>query len=1095
MKYMKIRNSIDHFFIKKGDSKKPFNIMKICSLLLCVFVFQTMATSSQNVALVQPSQQQGKTVRGTVIDSNEAPIIGATIIVKDNPSQGTITDINGNFILSNLSENAILQITYVGLKTEEVDTSNETTITIRMEDETELLDEVIVVGYGSQSRGRITTAVTKLDTKVLENIPYSNITTSLQGTLPGVRVQQTSGNAAVEPIIVIRGGTSINNPNGATPLYIVDGVNHQSLADINSEDIESIQVLKDAAATAIYGARGSNGVVLVTTKGGKAGQTKITYSATHTFETLGRHYEMIGGEDYIKFWRNSVMATARKIPARTALLTQALPGGTGNDLSKNTFYTTQYLSKDNAYKLDEGWKSMPDPLDPTKTIIYDEVNWQNILFRPAFIKDHNFAISTGTDKANLYISLGYHDNEGLALNTGYSRWSFTFNGSAKLKDNLRVGAQLLFTKTGKDSFGWGWNRSQSGAPTMKYKFEDGTLAYGQTTNPNPEYMISVGNGRAEYDKLSMNVTVEWDILPNLKFRPNVAYYQTMVNSRSFQGAHYSYGAYNTTRYMTGAYSKYNQRQVEALLIYNKQINDHSFDVTLGSSYWDKIDANATAAGRGASSDYIPTLNAAATPVSVTGTESERVLIGYFGRLNYDYKNRYLLTVNARADGASNLGSNSRWGFFPGLSAGWNIHEENFWSVPAEYVASAKFRLSYGVTGNISGLGDYQSQGSYSVGGVYNGKGAISNTGLANEDLAWERSKTIDFGLDLGVINNRIRIITDYFNRETSNLLTSYQLPHSTGFSSIITNLGSLQNRGYEIELQADILNPKSKVKWFFAFNAASVKNKILKLPDNGVENNRIGGIYIWDPKINDYSWQGGLQEGHTLGDMFGFKQLYIFTTDEEAKNATLDNLIPHADKTKYGGDAEWADLDGNGVIDAHDRLKLGNQYPKWTGGVSNTISYKGIELSIRADFALGHTIYNWAKALMLSGYSTINGLPTDIYESWQNPGDIAKYPRLYWGGQSAQRNIARLGDTRLDGGNSIFYESGNYLALREVTLAYNLPTVITKKIRLSGVRIYVTGNNMHYFTKYSGLNPEVGGREDGGNPLSRNITLGANINF
>lgn len=388
------------------------------------------------------------------------------------------------------------------------------------------------------------------------------------------------------------------------------------------------------------------------------------------------------------------------------------------------------------------------------------------------------------------------------------------------------------------------------------------------------------------------------------------------------------------------------------------------------------------------------------------------------------------------------------------------------------------------------MGDYTAQGSYSVGSKYLGNAGITMGTMANQDLSWEESKTFDIGTDISFFNNRLNFIFDYFNRTTDNLLTNRTLPHSTGFGSIFTNLGRLQNRGIELEMNARILPVSSSIQWSLGFNASKVTNKILKLPDNGVENNRIGGEYIWDAKLGKHTWQGGLQEGGRIGDLFAYKMIGVYSTDEEAQNANepIDNVITVPDKTKYGGDAKWQDTDGNGVIDSKDRVYVGNIYPDWTGGINTSLSYKGFDLYCRLDFTLGHTIYNFAKGFLDYNWQGDNNMTKDVVNrSWKEQGDKADMPRFYWHGDRGQQNAIR--------GSSLYHESGDFLAIREVSLSYTVPANIIQKIRLSGLRLTVTGNNLHYFTKYSGLNPEEGGQDNGRYAMPRNIIFSANVSF
>ncbi|MBL7700355.1 MAG: TonB-dependent receptor, partial [Chitinophagaceae bacterium] len=398
-----------------------------------------------------------------------------------------------------------------------------------------------------------------------------------------------------------------------------------------------------------------------------------------------------------------------------------------------------------------------------------------------------------------------------------------------------------------------------------------------------------------------------------------------------------------------------------------------------------------------------------------------------------------------------------------------------------------------VNGNISGLGDFTSQGVYSVEGRYGGIASIRNTVMPNNDLKWEQSKTVDFGADIGLFRRRINLLFDYYRRVTDNLITSLPLPLSTGFNSILTNLGQLENKGVELELNAQITNPTSPLSWNVSFNVAKVETKILRLPPNGTENNRVGGVLVWDGGKQGYVWKGGLQEGGRIGDMYDRKFLGVYSTDEEAALAPEDQYIPLTDKTKYGGDVNWQDTDGNGIIDSRDQVYVGNRFPTWTGGFSNTVSFKNFSLYARLDFTTGHSIFNWARLFFEANLSGNNTMTQRVIDhSWRKPGDIAQLPRYYNDGHWVQRN--NFNGTKV-AASSEFIESGNFLCVREVTLSYNIPSRLMEKWKIQNLRLNLTGNNLHYFTKYMGLNPEEGGMDDGRYAMPKNVILGLSVTF
>ncbi|MDQ6481011.1 TonB-dependent receptor [Dyadobacter sp. LHD-138] len=1044
------------------------------------------------------AQQQ---VNGVVRSGEDKSVMPFVTIVVKGTQQGVNTDAEGRYSV-HAGTGQVLIFSFVGYQTQEITLGAQTTVNVFLQPDQKNLNEVVVIGYGSQSRENVTSAISKLDTKVLENVPYANAASALQGSIAGVRVQSTSGQPGAAPRVILRGGTSINNPNGAAPLYVIDGVIRPNMNDISSEEIESMQVLKDAASTAIYGARASNGVVILTTKSGKAGKIRVSYQHNHSFSQLVKGYDLASAADYIAYQRQGVVATSQVSgnSAYLTYLTGSMGFGTGNDLSKNTAYTPQLLTDANRHKLNEGWESMADPLDPSKTIIYKGTDFQDVLFRTSVSQNHHVSLSGGSEKATFSAGLGYMKAEGIAIATKYNRLTFDLNGDLHVNDRLKFFGRMMYSNSGNNqvfSNNSIFERSIGVAPTTKYTYEDGSLApgLGQSIG-NPAYHLDKLKGKNSTDNLSIAIGSHWEILPGLSFDPQLSIYKTDGNSRSFQEAYYNGPtSYISTRAATGTYGKRTQYQADAVLSYAKSFGKgHNLDAKVGLSFFQRDTVSLYAAGQGASSDLIPTLNSSAVPVSVSGSESQQVLVGYFSRINYDYNGKYMVSFSARYDGASNLGATHQWGFFPGVSAGWNLHKEEFWKNIPENLLRLKLRASYGINGNISGLGDFQSQGQYGVGSQYNGNAGITNTILPNPNLQWERSKTIDFGTDIGLIDNRINIMFDYYRRVTDNLITNLSLPQSTGFAAVSTNLGSLENKGVELEIRAAILPVSSTLQWVVSFNAAKTKQKILKLPDNLNENNRIGGVQIWDEKLGALAWKGGLQEGGRVGDMFSYKQLGIYATDEEAAKAPVDNLISRARKTKYGGDVNWLDADGNGIIDATDRVYVGNPYPVWTGGFSNSLTYKGINLFVRMDYTTGHTIFNYPRAQMIGQFQGDVAISKEALGSWKKPGDVTDVPKYYWADQNAQNNLFR-GALSANGGNSRYYESGDFLSLREVSLSYELPKSLLRKVKVSNLRFNLTANNLGYLTKYKGLNPEDGGTDRGRYPIPRTFILGVNVSI
>ena len=1039
-----------------------------------------------------------QSVTGTVHDSKGEVLQGVSITVKGS-QVGATTNTKGHYSINVPDQNASLIFSYVGYVTQEIAVAGRSTIDVIMQENAASMQGVVVIGYGTQSNTTTTTAISKLDNKVLQNVPLGNAQSALQGTIAGVRVETVSGQPGAAPSVIIRGGTSINNPGGATPLYIVDGVIRENIDGINSSDIESLQVLKDAASTAIYGARASNGVVILTTKSGKAGRTSINYKYSIGISNVAKKYNLLSARDFIYYSRLGVAATGEKHPERLSTLTSAGGYGTGNDLTNNTAFTTQYLTPENQYKLSEGWESMPDPLDSSKTIIFQNTDWQDVLYRTGITNDHYLSFSGGSEKATFDLSLGATSIQGIAINTDFKRYTINFNGKLQVKKNISVFGGLNFSRLSDNevySENSIFGRSAASPPTQKLYFEDGTLAPGLNSSlGNPLYFLSRTNNNNTTNNITLSGGLKWDLLPGLTFEPTASLLYIVGDKNNFQKS-YLNGPTSliTSRNASGAYTKWDQEQVDAVFHYHKVLGEaNDIQAVLGTSYFNRKNTSLSASGSGAATDLIPTLNASALPLAVSSSATQQIIEGYFGRVIYDYAKKYLLSVSARYDGASNLGDKNKWGLFPGVSAGWNIYKESFWNNPAK-VNRLKLRASYGVTGNLGNLSDYQAQGQYSVGPIYQGVAAVEYTGLANQALRWEQSKTFDAGLDAGIFEDRISLTFDYYRRVTSNLLTSLPLPYSTGFSSILTNYGSLENKGIEAELSAMIIKTKD-VNWNLSFNFSHTSNKILSLPNNGNKNNRVGGYLVYDRKLGDYTYLGGLQEGGRLGDLYGFQFLSVYPTDADAAAGPYDVLVAGSNKTKSGGDVNWLDVDKNDTIDRRDMIYMGNIFPKWTGGFSSTVSYKGLSLYVRCDFATGHTIYNYMRASLDGQFVGSTNSTTDILKSWLHQGDHTNVPRYYWADQVADANYWRADPRSGNQGSSVNFEKGDYLAIREVTLSYTIPSSLYNKIGIDNLRVYATGSNLKYFTKYSGYSPEEGGLDTGRYPIPRSFIFGVNVTF
>ena len=1069
---------------------------------------------------------QNLTIKGVVLDETGQSVIGATVL-EEGTENGTITNLDGEFFLT-VAKGKSLVISYIGFETQRIRVVNEKQLKIILHEDSELLDEVVVVGYGvKQKRSTMTTAISKMDQKVLQNAALSNAAQALQGTVSGLRVTNTSGAPGSAPTIVLRGGAGIES--AGSPLVVVDGV-VRSMSDINPSDIESIQVLKDAASTAIYGARANNGVILVQTKKGKAGHTQVSYKFKGGMNFARKGYEYMDAENYIRFGRLGRMYSGGSITDIDNTRGYGAVYGANNPDQ----YSIRYLDG-NENLLQEGWQQMTDPVTGRQIVFkdYGTTLRDEVYKDPAFTQDHYLSFNGGSEKGTFAASLGYYSEDGTVKGTEYRRFSGTLNGNYKVLPILNIKGGVSFsTSTAPelyyDDMADLFERMQSMEPTWKPFFDDGSPNYGYgKRDGNPLYWLDKLTNKNNTRKTTLNIGADLELVKDKLFlRENSSIYYEDYTRELFDKEYRDYWNVNTERKASFAYQRTIQQQHSVQLEYTDTFKEnHNFSAMLGGEYFENQYTEYSGSGQGAPFDDIPTLNASGNENMTAYSYREGYRIAsFFGRVTYDYKRRYLFTAVARYDGISRL-SDNRWGFFPGVSAGWNIHEEAFFhnSPIANVVSTLKPRISYGINGNVNGISNYDVYGLYGQASgthPYNGVNGILNTAVINSQLRWEKSKSFEAGLDLGFLNNRFNLILDYYNRTTSDLLTDVNLPGYTGFDSFKTNLGTLRNSGFEVEGNLNLITNPKGFNWNFSFNASYVFNKIVKLPDNGNENNRQGGSQVWDPASQQVIWVGGYQEGHTLGDIYAYQQVKILRDENEVAQLAGNRIdmiaglygpnVSEADRQRYGltkpieaGDVLWADLNGDNVIDQLDRVKVGNIYPKWTGGFSTTLSYKNVSLYGRFDFAVGHTILNMVAMRSIGQSVGFKNIIADGLDCWTAENPDTDLPKSYYDDSTNKKNIYRdtAGSdiTSVDNRSSRFYEKGDYLALRELTLSWKLPAKWISKIHITDASLYVTGQNLFYITGYSGTSPEAPlvypGVDTGRYPTPRTVLVGASVSF
>ena len=1086
------------------------------------------------VLLMAVVQAQTKKITGQVIAGDDhSPIPGVSITIKGT-SSGTQTNVDGVFSLQAAS-NAVLVFRTIGYDTQEVLVGDKTIINITLHAENKNLNEVLVVGYGTQSRATTSSAVAKLDNQVLATAPRSNIASALQGTVSGLQVITTSGAPGTSPTIILRGGASINNPAG--PLIVVDGV-VRSYNDIPAEDIASIDILKDAASTAIYGARANNGVILITTKRGKAGTGEINYKFTTGFNQERQGYSFLDAQDYIYYGRLGGVNSGRTLAAINA----SRGYGLLTDPANLATFDIQAETPGNIGLLQQGWQDMDDPANPGNRIIFKDHNGQvaNALFRNTQTEDHYVSASGGDDKATYYASFDYYNEPGVVVGASYHRYSGNFNGSYKVKPNVLVSSGMTFT-TSSEYGSLGANNSNGNDANTFYRslslwptfnpwldaaHTQPNPGNGGTTDGNPLYTIATNKASNIIDRIAGNASIKWDIAKGLSASFTGAGVLVTTENQTFQDAQQTYAnvfavpqTYSSvSRPAIATYSRNFEQQYDLDLNYSKSIGKHNFSVLVGAEYLDNISYNNSVEGTGAPTDLISTVNASTlfTATGNTSGDAENRLISTLARVNYDYDQKYLFTFVLREDGASQLAYAQRIGFFPGMSAGWNVQKEDFFqnSVVSKVISTLKPRVSYGENANLGALGNYDVQGIYNTTTAYNGLGGITSGTPANPVLKWETSKSIDAGFDLGLFHDRITLIAEYYNRKNSNLLTSIPLPSYLGYSSLETNDGTYQNTGFEFTLKANIINNPGGFRLDFGATASFDKNKVLQLPNNGNVNNRQGGLQIWNPKIGALQYVGGVQQGQPLGQVYAYKELGVFANAAQVQavagnrvdniaNITGPNLAAGAGGHITPGDVNWEDVNGDGIIDSRDQVYIGNIFPTWHGGFNLNAAYKNFSFYARFEYSGGNVIYNDFEARSLGQYQGTFNMISLMKDSWTPTNTNTMIPKDYYADQvvGSKQNYTRANNasnSNVNSNNSYFYQSGNYLAAREFTLSYDFSKALLAKTHaFSRLRIYASGNNLFYIKNTSIPDPEApsNGIYIGGYPVARTYVLGAQVSF
>jgi TonB-linked SusC/RagA family outer membrane protein len=1092
------------------------------------------------------AQNSDAVVSGTVTAAGTGESLPGVSIKLKGGTTGISTDVNGKYTLR-VPKEGILVFTYLGYKPKEVAIAGRTTINLTLESDVNALGEVVVVGYGQQSRSRTTAAISKLNPEELKNTTNPNPVQAIQGKIAGVSIPISSGQPGQGATnIVIRGssklnpyGTGLGNANGAVvnsdaagPLVIVDGV-FRSLNDINPDDIESLQVMKDAASTAIYGARGANGVIVVTTKTGKfnAGKPTFNFNYRGTVENPTRLFNYMGAEDYLRLARTTINSTYDALDKNNLLNNGGFSAGTKVYTAKGQYGAGTNLTAlyDNIVAIEgqpyvdnlltKGWQTMDDPINPGTKLLYADNHYQDLLYNNGFSSTYNLGASGGGQTANYNVSMNYADQKGTFVGTDYKRYSALSNMGFKPSENFSINVMVNYQNVLPNYVEAYQNDLVRGTritPLLRIFKDDGTPTTGENlTVRNRFHTLAYDNFKVSTERIVSRVDADLKIVKGLHYRPAISYLMEDYREMLFRKAFPDPIQFATQREKREGHTNNRQLMLDQILQYDITLKDkHDFTVLGGFNFTKETTNNITLGTQRGTNDYISTINEppvttinGVTVTNVTGlgtTLGETRSLSFFGQFNYSYDGKYLLSGTLRNDGFSNFAPENKYALFPSASAGWNIHREKFWTVKP--ISLFKLRASWGQAGSRD-LSITDTYGNYRAVNYAQSSGILRDN-LSNPGLKWEVTETTDAAVDMGFFNNRVTLTVDYYNKLTKDRLASLPLSSEAPFASIIYNNGTLRNRGVEIELGATVLNTGGftwKTNMVFAYN----KQMITKLPPNGRLGNRQGGGVIYDVATGKDIDVGGYAEGERPFGLWGFKPLGVFATEAEAKAwGKVDNLSSPAGRTvgKHAGDYIWADLNNDNIIDSKDMEFLGYRSPDKTGGMQNTFSYKNFTLKFNVDFALGHIINDGALARSLGQGRAFNeGAPAEALgdDIWKKEGDVGKkYARFSFadydfGQRNYLRQVTTIGTNSSYGVDvATLTTKGDFLAFRELSLGYDLPKSFLQKYKVSGMTLFASVYNIGYITAYKGQNPETyTGFDPGGYPRPRQFTFGANLKF
>ncbi|TXK48978.1 TonB-dependent receptor [Pontibacter qinzhouensis] len=989
---------------------------------------------------------QGMVVRGTVVDESNQGLPGVTVLVKGTTT-GAATGLDGEFTINVPSGNAVLVVSYVGFQTQEIAVNNRATINITMATDSKVLDEVVVVGYGTVKRRDLTGSVYSVKSDEIVQIPTHSPIEAIQGRVPGADITRGSGAPGSNPTITLRGNRSIAGRDDLAsrnaPLYIIDGFQGGNINDLNPNDIESIEVLKDASATAIYGAMGANGVIIVTTKKGAEGKARVSYDGYYGV-TQYNFPKSRTGQDYIQLRREA---------ARTIGL---------------------WNSEADDARIFDG----PGEWDAVQAGQW--VDWLDLVKENGTQQNHALTVRAGTEKTKVFASAGYFREEGMLRNSDFTRYNLRLNLDQQLSSWAKVGVLSQVTQSQQNQRRNPLSQALTISPLGVPYNEDGSIRQfplpdGTTISPLADERTDfIARNNTLRTSVLANAFVELTPLKGLSFRSSFGTNIALSRQGIFDDAT-SINRANTRVSQASSETRYGRNlNWDNVLSYTRDFGGHNVTITGITSYIQSDEDRLFAQGQGqlvASQLYygLDATNTATTrPISSPFIGSKN--LAYAGRLNYNYKSRYLLTVTGRYDGASRLAPGNKWDFFPSVALGWNISEEAFMQ-GVEQVTNLKLRASYGVAGNYS-ISPYGTQSLLVANQRYMGFGEIAAPAyyfselVGNPNLGWEKSATTNFGFDLGLFNNRIAAIVDVYDTKTTDILYPRTLPTSTGVTRVNENIAATRNRGIEVALTTHNIQTND-FSWSTTFSFTRNKEEITELIDGtDIITNETTSLLI----------------GRPVSSFYTYKLLGIWQANEadEAARYSVGNY------QFQPGDIKVADLNGDFIINADDLGYIGSTVPQWLGGIQNNFKYKAFDLGVYLFARFGQTI----NAEFLGRFNpsgTGNGPEIANYWTPENPSNDFPRPRR---GSSLNNYVGYTGYQALN------FVDGSYFKIRNVTLGYTLPKTISQRVKLENLRVYATASNPLVVSRHHLLrnyDPEGGGSES--NPLSRQIVFGVNVGF